>query len=288
MQQGSEWALVTGASSGLGHALAKECAARGMNVFLAALPESGLPDVSRAIAQSFKVAVEWMEVDLTEPDAAARLFARVRSAGARVDLLVNNAGIGSIGRFAESDLDEQEAIIRLNVMALVRLTRAFVGEMRNGHRTHILNVGSLSAFFPMPYLPVYSATKSFVVNFSLALRSELAGSVGVSVLCPNTIRNDRAVSDYIDRLDLASRMACLTPECIARVALDGVARNRAIIVPGRLNRLLHLCSHLIPRTISMRAICHYWGKYGQAEKEGAVRACREAEPRAEKEAAQES
>ena len=267
MGNGSSWALVTGASSGLGLALAEECAARGRNLFLAALPASGLPEVSRSIAAKRRVSVEWMEADLTEPEAPARLVEKLQSTGARIDLLVNNAGIGAIGRFEESVLEEQEAIIRLNVLALVRLTRAFVGELKNGRPAHILNVASLSAFFPMPYLPIYSATKSFVVSFSLALRNELAGSIGVSVLCPNTIRNNQGVNDYIERLDLASRLACLTPECIARIALDGVARNRAVIVPGLLNRFLHLCSHLIPREISMKAICHYWGKYGQVEKE---------------------
>ncbi len=254
-------ALITGASQGLGRAFAEECAARGMDLLLVALPASGLPGVSRAIADRWAVSVEWLEADLTDPATPARLFSLIQSKKLDIDLLINNAGISPIGFFTDSEPERHEDTIELNVLALVRLTRLLIPELAKRRSARILNVASLSAFFPMPYLPVYSATKSFVVSFSLALRAELAGSIGVSVLCPNTIRAAGSVQQFIDRLGLHCRLACLHPAQIVREALDGLLRDRAIIVPGRINRLVRAIAPFVPRALVVRVIRRYWGEY---------------------------
>ena len=254
-------ALITGASLGLGKAFAGECAARGMNLALVALPGSGLPELSRAIAREQGVRVGWLEADLTERATHERLVEMIRSEGLEVDFLVNNAGMGFIGPFLDSTIEQQEATIRLNTIALIRLTRLLIDEFRGREKAHILNVASLGAFFPMPTFSVYSATKSFVLSYSLALRQELAGSVGVSVLCPNAIRTTTDVEDYLNRFGLASRLACLTPERIARIALDGVARDKAIIIPGFFNRTLAAVGRIVPRSIVLRTIHRFWGGF---------------------------
>ena len=254
-------ALITGASLGLGRAFAGECAARGMNLALVALPGSGLPELSRAIARERGVAVDWLEADLTESETLERLRGMIRSKRLEVDFLVNNAGMGFIGPFLDSAIERHEATIRLNTIALIRLTRLLIDEFKGREKAHILNVASLGAFFPMPTFSVYSATKSFVLNYSLALRQELAGSVGVSVLCPNAIRTTAAVEDYLDRFGLASRLTCLTPEQIARIALDGVAHDKAVIIPGFFNRVLAAVGRLVPRNMVMRLINRCWGGF---------------------------
>jgi len=271
LHEENKCALITGASLGLGRAFARECASRGMDLVLVALPGSGLPAVGDAIARERGVSVDWLEGDLTESATLEGLVATIRAKALKVDLLVNNAGIGSVGPFADSAIEHHEAVIRLNAIALVRLTRLLLAELEDRGSAHILNVASLGAFFPMPTLSVYSATKSFVLNYSLALREELSGKVGVSVLCPNAIRTTAAVGDYVDGLGFVSRLACLGPEAIARIALDGVARGKAVIIPGRFNRALAAVGRFLPRSIVMRAIRRYWGGFGEAGAEGSSR-----------------
>ncbi len=260
-------ALITGASLGLGRAFARECAARGMDLLLVALPGSGLPELSDSIAREHGVSVDWLEADLTDSATLDRLIEMIRSKGLDIDLLVNNAGIGAVGPFADSAIDYEESVMQLNTIALVRLTRFFVAEFEGLESAHILNVGSLGAFFPMPSLSVYSATKSFVLNFSLAVREELSGRIGVSVLCPNAFKTTAAVGDYVDKLGFLPRLFCLTPGHIARTALEGVTRNKAIIIPGFCNRVLAMVGRLVPRGLAMRAIHRLWGGFGEAEAE---------------------
>jgi short-subunit dehydrogenase len=137
--------------------------------------------------------------------------------------------------------------------------------LKQARRAWILNVASLAAYFPMPYMPVYSPTKSFVLNFSLALREELRGSgVGVSVLCPNGIRTNRGNREMIDRQGLAGRLTCLYPDEVARAGLAGVFAGRSVIVPGTVNRILRSVSGFVPRGLYMRVISHRWGKLSNA------------------------
>lgn len=255
-------ALITGASQGLGRAFAEECAAKNMSLVLVALPESGLPELAHTISARCGVKVEWLEADLTEDSTIEAVERLIHASGLKIDLLVNNAGIGSLGLFKDTSKEHSDSTINLNTVALVRITRLFINECGGGSRAHVLNVASLSAFFPMPSLSVYSATKSFVLSYSLALREELAERIGVSVLCPNAIRNTAAVCEYIDRLGLLPRLACLTPECIVDAALEGIAKNKAIIIPGLFNRAIAFMRYIIPAKLAMRAIRHYWGGFG--------------------------
>ncbi len=253
-------ALITGASMGLGRALARECASRGMRLFLVALPGSGLSELAEELNVEFGVETAWLEGDLTEAATLERLRSRIEAEALDIDLLINNAGIGTPGHFLDHSLEYHEATIELNALALVRLVRLFLPDLRRRNAS-ILNVASLGAFFPMPTMPIYAATKSFVLHFSLALREELGGTVGVSVLCPNAIRTTPDVNRYIDNLGPLARRACFTPECIARSALDGVARNRAVIVPGAVNRVIAFISQVVPRALINRTIRHYWGTF---------------------------
>jgi uncharacterized protein len=265
-------ALVTGASLGLGRAFAHECAARGMDLLLVALPGGGLPELSASIARETEVAVEWLEADLTESATLGKILSLIRSKGLEIELLINNAGLGGVGLFMDYPLEHHEATVHLNILALMRLTRLIVAEFGGRRTCNILNVASLGSFYPMPTLSVYSATKSFVFDFSLALRAELAGSVGVSVLCPNAFKTTSAVDEYVENFGLVSRLACLPPAKIARIALDGVARGKAVIVPGRFNRSLAALSRFAPRALVMRTIRHYWGGFGATAEAGSGKA----------------
>ncbi len=269
-QRTARFALITGASQGLGRAFAEECAARGMDLFLIALPGSGLSQVAGALADEYKVKADWLEIDLTEDDAPDKVLAALERRRFETELLVNNAGIGSIGLFGDSELSGHEAVIRLNTLALVRLTHRLIPGLKRREAARILNVASLGAFFPMISLPVYSATKSFVLTFSLALRDELRPTVGVSALCPNTIRNDKATNEYVDKLPFFCRWACLLPSRIAKAGIDGALRGKAIIVPGLLNKVLRVIGPFVPRSLVAWVVRILWGGFDKEVKDAAA------------------
>jgi short-subunit dehydrogenase len=251
--------VITGASQGLGKAFAEECALQGRALVLAALPDTGLVEVARWIERVHGVRVHALEVDLTSDGGPAGIARFVEENGLAVDTLINNAGVGFNGRFGESEPAHNEATIRLNTLAVVALTRLLLPTLRRNSRAHVLNVASLAAFFPMPWLPVYSSSKSFVLSFSLALREELRGTgVSVSVVCPNGIRTNRGARELIARQGLAGRLTCRYPEQVARAALRGLAAGRPVIVPGAVNRFIRLASGLVPRSVAMRVITRRW------------------------------
>jgi short-subunit dehydrogenase len=205
-------ALVTGASQGLGRAFAEECAGRGMDLILVALPGIGLPEVARILERAYQVRIEPLEMDLIGSNALGAIAALCRSRGFQVDTLINNAGIGFMSPFSKSRAEQNEATIQLNVASLVRLTQEMLSELRERQRSWILNVASVGAFFPMPSMPVYSSTKTFVLTFSRLLRVELRGTpISVSVLCPNGIRTNRATREVIERQGWAGKVTCRYP-----------------------------------------------------------------------------
>lgn len=182
-------ALITGASQGLGRAIAEQCARRGMNLILTALPNSGLAQTAIELSHRYGVRSDCMEIDLTEPQAPETLYGFILSRRLAVSILVNNAGVGYNSRFEDSNLQENERCILLNNLALVKLTYLMLPILKSQPESYILNVSSMAAFFPMPFMPVYAPSKAFILNFSLALGEELrATRVSVSVLCPNGIR----------------------------------------------------------------------------------------------------
>ncbi len=253
-------AVVTGASQGLGRAFAEECAARGMDLVLAALPDTGLPELAGLLRRTWGVRIETLEMDLTLPEAPRRLTDLLAARGMVPDLLINNAGVGFTSRFEDSLPAQNETTIQLNVAALVRITQSLLPELCGRRRAWVLNVASLGAFYPMPSMPVYSSSKGFILDFSLLLREELRGSrVAVSVLCPNGIRTNRGARALIEKQGWAGRLTCQYPEQVARAGLDGLQRNCAVIVPGAVNRLLRRVRPLVPRPLFIRLIARRWG-----------------------------
>jgi len=252
-------ALITGASQGLGRAFAEECAGRGMELLLVALPGTGLGEVAGILEKAHHVRIEPMEMDLAHPEAARQVADRCRARGFAVDTLINNAGVGFTGRFERSSPAQNEATIQLNIASLVRITQEMLPELRQRRGAWILNVASVGGFFPMPSMPVYSCTKAFVFTFSRLLRAELASSrIGVSVLCPNGIRTNRLTREMIERQGWAGRATCRFPDEVARAGLIGLFRGAAVIVPGLLNRLLISASPFVPRELYMRVISRRW------------------------------
>jgi short-subunit dehydrogenase len=245
------YCLITGASRGLGRALAEECARAGMNLVLVALPGTDLAEAASTLGQRYGVDVRCREIDLTEPDSPDALRSWIGGQRLAVNMLINNAGIGAHGPFSESDLERNRAMISLNISALVQLTQLFLPELMRHPQAYILNVASLAAFYAMPYKPVYAPTKAFVLNFSLALRAELAGtSVTVSVLCPSGIISNEECRKLIAAQGFIGRISCHHPEEVARYALGQTLRNRAVIIPGLLNKVARVIGVFFPLSLT--------------------------------------
>ena len=168
--QAQQHALITGASQGLGRAFAEECARLGMDLILVALPASGLAGVAQDIASRYAVQTEYLEMDLTTPGGPEALCRWISNEGLPVSVLINNAGTGYNSRFEDSTMRENESCILLNNLVLVKITRLLLPELKRHPQAFALNVASLAAFFPMPFMPVYGPSKTFILNFSLALR----------------------------------------------------------------------------------------------------------------------
>lgn len=246
-------ALVTGASSGIGRELARQAAARGADVIAVARRRRELEDLAAEIGTRHGRDVEVLVADLLDPEDLARVAERVTDPVRPVDLVVNNAGFGSAGRFQELSLEREEAQIRLNVVALHRLSHAALSAMVPRRRGGLLNVSSVAGFQPVPRNATYGATKAFVTQFTETLHSEVRDhGVHVTALCPGFTR-----TEFQRRAGVGDRRlpeaVWLSAETVARAGLDAVTRNQAVCVPGLGYRALVGAVGLLPRAAVRRA-----------------------------------
>ena len=249
----SATALITGASSGIGRALARLFAQDGHALVLVARRGSVLEDLAAELSRDHSVTVRVMPIDLAEPDAAMRLVADLQSAGVVVDVLVNNAGFGMQGAFAALPVDRQLQMIHLNVTALTALTRLLLPSMLERNRGGVLNIGSTAGFQPGPFMAVYYATKAYVVSFSEALADELSGSgLRISCLAPGPTATAFAAEAGAADSRLF-RGETMTVEEVARIGYDGWRQGKFLVIAGRRNWWGAFAVRLLPRA-SMRRI----------------------------------
>lgn len=241
--------LITGASAGLGAEFARQCAARGDELVLVARRHDRL----EALAAELGARAHVIEADLARPAAAERLLEGVAGLGLVVETLINNAGFGLVGRFAALAPGRQREMIDLNVGTLTDLARLCVASMIERRRGFILNVASTAAFQPGPGFAVYFATKAYVLSLSEALHQELKGSgVHVSALCPGP-----TATEFGEVAGMTSqRFAKLSADAAAvvRAGLAGLERNKAVIVPGAMNKLSSQGARVIPRALMRRIV----------------------------------
>ena len=241
--------LVTGASSGIGAAMARDLGARGARVLLVARRGDALEAVARDVRDRGGQAVV-LEADLEPPGAAEVLAERVLEAGDTVDVLVNNAGFGVRSRVLEVEPSATAGMVTLNVLALTSLTRLLLPAMVERGRGGVLNVASIAAFTPAPYFAVYAATKAYVLSFSEALGAELYGTgVACSCLCPGPV-----ATGFGDRAGVSAGFFSdgLSAEAVARAGLEGLARGRRRVVPGLWNKVQTAATRFVPPGVAIR------------------------------------
>jgi short-subunit dehydrogenase len=245
-------AVVTGASVGLGRAFAERLAREQYDLLLVARDAERLEALATRLASERPIEARTLPADLTDADALARVERELRERPP--DLLVNNAGFGTVGRFAELDVEAEEREVRLNVIALVRLTHAVLGPMVERGHGAVVNVSSLAGEAAAPFTATYAATKAFVTSFTEALSEELRGSgVRVQALLPGFTRTEFQQRAGIDTGAIPS-VAWMEPEAVVDASVAALEKGQVICIPGLANRVLAPLQRMLPRTLVRRAL----------------------------------
>jgi short-subunit dehydrogenase len=246
------YALVTGASRGIGKTFARTLAARSWNLIIVARTKNRLDELARDLTATFGVDVEAIALDLTASGAAAHLYRQIADKNREVDLLVNNAGHGDRGRFKNVSLEAQVDAIRLNTEALVEMTHQFLPAMIARRNGAIINVSSTAGFQPMPFAAVYAATKAFVTSFSMALAEEVrADGIKVVTLCPGPTRTDSA-SGVSSRSRFPGGQQ--PAEEVVEEALQRIDGKGGLVVPRPINKVMAFANRLMPLAVSARIV----------------------------------
>ena len=243
MNYHNKTALVTGASAGIGAQFARVLARKGCDLILVARSQDKLQDLADELSARHKMKTHVIAQDLSEEWAARAVADEVQARGLCVDILINNAGIGTQGDFETLDAELLHRQVMLNVTALVDLTRAFLPAMVERRSGIVINVASVAAFLPLPTQAVYGATKAFVLSWSEALWAEnRERGVQVLALCPGATD-----TDFFDAMGREVNADKDTPAFVVRAAMKGVRRGQSVVVPGRANWLV---AHVLPRVLS--------------------------------------
>ncbi|HEY9656332.1 MAG TPA: SDR family oxidoreductase [Crinalium sp.] len=250
-------ALITGASAGIGAAFAQQLAARQTDLVLVARSQDKLQELANSLSHQHQIQVDIIVQDLTAPDATETIFQTVQQLGRSIDLLVNNAGIGDYGDFAESDRDFQLKTVQLNIATIVDLTHRFLPGMRQRRTGGVINLSSVAGFQSMPYFSIYAATKAFILSFSEALWAENR-SYGVHVLavCPGPagvkFLKEAGFPPFL--VNVAAKFDT-SIETVVRDALKAFEKRESIVIPGN---LINPILATLPRFLPREGVSSFW------------------------------
>ncbi len=252
MRNNSVFTLITGASRGIGKAFALECASRGHNLVLVALPNDDLEAICTHISRQYRVRVIGKECDLSVPGTAKEVYDWCKNLDLKIQVLINNAGFGSTGHFDSHPTGFYTNMVNLNVLALVELISLFLPDMRNMEEAYILNMSSASGFFPVPMKSVYSATKAFILNMSRSLQRELRHTnIKVTVVCPNGVPTTDTIKKRVKALGWKGKLTTVDPEFVAKLGMNSLYNGKTVVVPGWINRVSVFISWLLPTKVAM-------------------------------------
>lgn len=250
-----EWALVTGASSGIGLEFARILAREGYNLVVAARRLERLQELATNLRELYGSEVEAVGSDLSAPDGAAELYRTVRERDILPHVLINNAGIGDLGEFAEIDIERLTSMIEINCVSLAQLTRLFLPGIlaRGGGR--VLNVSSAAAFQPGPYMAAYYATKAFVQSLSEALSEELSDrGVTVTALCPGPTRSEFQEVARMDTEKYFSNSGIPTAQEVAEHGYTAMLKGKRVAIHGFRFKLLLFVTRFLPRRVVVSVV----------------------------------
>ena len=252
-------ALITGGSSGIGLALAHEFASHDYDLLLVSEDAAALDRACREVTARFPVQVRVITQDLRKADGPRNLHEEVTALGLQVDVLVNDAGIGQRGDFADIPLSKDLELILLNVMAVTQLTKLFLVDMLRRGSGKILNLGSIAGFQPGPLLAVYHATKAYVVSLSEALADELASTpVTITCLCPGATDTNFFARAGMEDTKVVQDGNLMDPADVAKAGYEGLMDGERIVVPGARNKIMTFTRRLIPIALQAKMNRRYY------------------------------
>ncbi len=253
------YALITGASKGIGKELAVSLAKRKYNLLLVARTEPLLKEIAKELEQTYGVSVQYNAIDLSAADAADDIFTWCQKGGFDISVLVNNAGYGLVGGFETLSLDEQLNMMWLNMSTMVQLSHLVLPLLkRHSGKSYILNIASTAAYQAIPYLGVYAASKSFVVSFTRALHHEMKGSnVSVTCLSPGAVEThfmERAGMDKMEKIAKQAAKFNMQANVVAEFGIKAMLNGKAEVIPGFVNKLGMAMTNLLPKNVVESAV----------------------------------
>lgn len=256
----SATALITGASAGIGEAVAREIAERGHGVTLVARREDRLRTLAGELSDRFGVRAEVLGVDLTDRAARAGLPRRISELGLDVEILVNNAGFGGGEDFARTDRERLLSMVEVNCVALLDLQAVYLPQMVERGRGAVINIASTAAFQPLPGAATYGASKAFVLSLSEAVHEELKGTgVTLTAVCPGPVKTEfPEVAGLRGAEDQVPGVLWMSAESVAKQAVEAAADGKRAIVPGLLNRAGALTGQHAPRVLALPIVKRVW------------------------------
>lgn len=247
MEDEKKYVLITGATGGIGFALAERFAANGYPLIFVARNQDKLIECAKTIENHYHVQVKTIAQDLCVDDAVSNIFKQVKESGIQVSILLNNAGFNEVGHFIDTDLYKEIDIIRINTLVVIELTKLFLPDMIKNGFGRIVNVCSTGAFFPVPNNAVYCAVKTSLYNFSNAIREELKKTgVKVTALCPGATLTNFPIEAEINNTHLFNIFP-MQPGKLAKIAYPGIIKGKRRIIPGLYNKIMIFSGYLTPR-----------------------------------------
>lgn len=260
-----KWVLVTGGSHGIGRALSLECIKRGLGVAIVALPNADLRNMEEELATIPGAAYLTLGIDLVEEGAVAKILDWLSVGMVMPTYLINNAGFGRGGLFENTSWGEYRTMMQLNNQVMVELTYALIPMLKKT-QGGVLNMSSVEATLPLPYKTVYTGTKAFVYNYSLALREEFRYyGISVSVLCPGPVITNEDGLKRVKAMGTLAKIAVTMPEDLAPEAISGMLKGKAVIRPGFLVKFMAFSGKLFPRPLKLRILEKLFSKYREDE-----------------------
>jgi short-subunit dehydrogenase len=249
------YTLITGGSQGIGKALAGECASRGMDLLLVALPTPELNETADELRNEYGISVDCLGIDLTAKESPREVFDWCQKKGCRVNILINNAGMAGTAEFDVSSLEYSDQRIHVNIRALALLTQLFVPEMKKLESAYVLNIGSMAGFSGVPYKSIYSASKAFVIELTRALRYELKDTpIKFCVVCPSGIRSGDATGERIEAHGFIGRLTEISMEKLASISIGKLLKGRMLIIPGFVNKFIFYFGRMFPKRLIMNLL----------------------------------
>jgi short-subunit dehydrogenase len=253
------YALITGASKGIGRAIAKELASRKINILLVARSENLLADLANEIEKEYRVQCRYLSADLSKPETPDKIYDWCIDQKYPVNILVNNAGYGLSGSFESRTIEEHIEMINVSMLSTIKLIHLFLPQLKQ-HKSHILNIGSSAAYQAVPYLSTYAAAKSFIVSFSRALKYELENSnVNVTVVSPGVTDTDFPIRANVPEkgLKTAEKIA-MTPEQVAKIAVNSMFAGKAEALTGFITKATVFFVKLLPKRFSEKTAARFY------------------------------